>query len=87
MMRYQKYNYLVQSFQLSKLSMYKTNDLVSLKSIDMQAGHFKPNSTYVEHGLLLTNITGQAPTASLIKHGKRLRNTVILKTSTPTVHK
>ena len=84
MFRYQKYNYLTQGFQLSKFQMFKNSDLVSLVKLDIQAGHFKPNSTYVEHGLLVTNITGQVPEIKLIKHGKRLRNSIIIKTSIQT---
>jgi len=84
MLRYQKYNYLTQGFQLSKFQMFKNSDLVSLVKLDIQAGHFKPSSTYVEHGLLIANITGQVPEIELIKHGKRLRNSIIIKTSVQT---
>jgi hypothetical protein len=84
MLRYQKYNYLTQAFQLSKFQMFKNKDLVSLAKLDVQAGHFKPNSTYVEHGLLVANIVGQVPVIELFKHGKRLRNSVLIKTSVQT---
>lgn len=87
MSRYQKYSYLTQSFQLSKLLVYKTSDLITIIKVDVQAGHFKPSSTHVEHGLLIYNITGQVPVTELFKHGKRLRNTVVIKTTTPTVWK
>jgi len=81
MLRYQKYNYLAQNFQLSKFQMFKNKDLVSVLKLDIQAGHFKPNTTHVEHGLLVANITGQVPVTELFKHGKRLRNSVLIKTS------
>jgi hypothetical protein len=81
-MRYQKYNYLTQNFQLSKSKVFKTTKLISIKSLDILAGHFKPTSTFVEHGLLLTNICGQIPYTKLFKHGKRLKNTVTIQTST-----
>jgi len=84
MSRYQKYNYLTQNFQLSKFQVFKCNNLVSLIRLDIQAGHFKPNSTYVEHGLLVANIVGQVPSIELFKHGKRLRNSVVIKTSVQT---
>lgn len=81
MVRYQKYNYLTQNFQLSKFRVYKNNQLVSFSRLEIQAGHFKPNSTHVEHGLLLANISGQVPVTELFKHGKRLRNSVLIKTT------
>lgn len=81
MLRYQKYNYLTKSLQLSKSKTYESNKLVSISSLNIQAGHFKPTSTFVEHGLLVTNISGQIPTTNLFKHGKRLRSTVTIKNS------
>jgi hypothetical protein len=84
MTRYQKYNYLTRGFQLSKFQMFKSTDFVSVSKLEIQAGHFKPNSTYVEHGLLVANITGQTPLIEMFKHGKRLRNSVIIKTSVST---
>jgi hypothetical protein len=79
MLRYQKYNYLTQNFQLSKFHVYNSNNLVSFSKLEIQAGHFKPNSTHVEHGLLLANLSGQVPVTELFKHGKRLRNSVLIK--------
>lgn len=81
MFRYQKYNYLVKNLQLSKIKVYKPSELVSINSLDIQAGHFKPTNTFVEHGLLVTNISGQTPVTILFKHGKRLRNTVTINNS------
>jgi hypothetical protein len=79
MLRYQKYNYLAQNLQLSKAKIFNLSNLVSVQKLAIEAGHFKPTSTYVEHGLLLTNICGQIPQTKLYKHGKRLRNTVIIQ--------
>lgn len=84
MLRFQKYNYLTQNFQLSKFRIHKNVDVVSLDKLEIQAGHFKPNSTHVEHGLLLANISGQIPVTELFKHGKRLRNSVLIKTTIQT---
>lgn len=80
MLRYQKHNYLVQSWQLSKLSIYKLNDLIQISKIEIQAGHFKPSGTHVEHGLLVMNIAGQTPKVEMFKHGKRERHTLLIKT-------
>jgi hypothetical protein len=82
MLRYQKHNYLTKNWQLSKLPIYKLNDVVSISKIDIQAGHFKPNSTHVEHGLLVMNIAGQTPKVEMFIHGKRQRRTLLIKTST-----
>jgi hypothetical protein len=80
-MRYQKYNYLTKNFQLSKSKVFKMTNLISIKNLDILAGHFKPTGTFVEHGLLITNICGQIPYTELFKHGKRLKNTVTVQTS------
>lgn len=79
-MRYKKYQYLTKNFQISK-TQTSINNLVSLRALDIQVGHFKPASTFVEHGLLLANISSQIPVVSIHKHGKRLRTTVLLKTT------
>lgn len=84
MLRYQKYNYLTQGFQISKFRVFKNKDLVALNKLEIQAGHFKPNGAYVEHGLLIANLTAQIPVIELFKHGKRLRNSVIIKTTVQT---
>lgn len=84
MLRYQKYNYLTKNFQLSKSKVYDLSNIVTIKNVTVQAGHFKPTSTFVEHGLLVTNITGQIPVTNLFKHGKRLRNTVTIKNNVQT---
>lgn len=81
MFRYQKYSYLVKNLQLSKSKVYEPTNLVSINNLNIQAGHFKPSNTFVEHGLLVNNISGQIPVTSLFKHGKRLRNTVTIKNS------
>lgn len=56
--------------------------MVDVEKIDIQAGHFRPGSTYVEHGLLVMNITGQTPKIEIFTHGKRQRHTLLLKTTT-----
>lgn len=81
MLRYQKHSYLAQNWQLSKLSIYKLNDVVSINKIDIQAGHFKLNNANVEHGLLVSNIAGQTPKAEMLIHGKRQRRTLLIKTT------
>jgi len=87
MFRYKKFNYLANSFQVSKCPVYCVNSLVSLKSVSVQLGHLKPNITYPEHGLLLAELAGQIPNATLIKHGKRLKSTIVLNTSLCSMHK
>lgn len=67
--------------QISKHSIYTLDNTISVKSVKVDVGHLKPNSAYPEHGLLLTELAGQAPCAHLVKHGKRLRNTIILNST------
>jgi hypothetical protein len=81
MLRYQKHNYLVQNWQLSKLPFYNFNHMYTVSKIDIQAGHFKPNNTNVEHGLLVMNLSGQAPKIEVFKHGKRERVTLLIKST------
>jgi hypothetical protein len=45
----------------------------------LQAGHFKLSQICIEHALMFTNLAGQLPTMQLFQHGKRLRNTILLK--------
>ena len=80
MTRYEKYNSLLKSFKISKSPIFKANDIVSLDSLDVQAGHFKLNSFFGEHGLLIANLTGQYPNVKIYTHGKRLKNTVLAST-------
>lgn len=61
--------------------MYKLTNLTQVSKIDVQAGHFKPSGTYVEHGLLVMNIAGQTPKVEMFKHGKRQRHTLLIKTT------
>lgn len=79
MLRYHKHSYLVRGWQLSKSPIYKLSDLVELSRIDLQAGHFRPGSTYVEHGLMIMNLSAQAPKVEVFKHGKRERHTLLIK--------
>jgi len=81
MLRYQKHSYLVRGWQLSKSPIYRLSDLVELSQINIQAGHFRPGSTYVEHGLMVMNLTGQTPKVEIFKHGKRERHTLLVKAS------
>lgn len=87
MNRYFKYNYIVQNYQLSKFNIYNKEKFISINELEVNAGHFKPNNLYVEHGLLLSNITSLTPQTVLFKHGKRLKNTVLLKTKISSIYK
>jgi len=78
MVRYQKYNYLTNSFQLSKSNTFKSNTFISVTNLQVQAGHFKLNSFHGEQGLLLTSLTNQFPKLDVFTHGKKLKNTVLL---------
>lgn len=80
-MRYKKYNHLLKNYQLSKFNIYSSNEFIDIKKIDIQSGHFKPSNLYVEHGLLLTNLTMTLPQVKLFKHGKREKNTALLSTT------
>lgn len=79
MLRYHKHSYLVQTWQLSKSPVYRLTDLVKLSGVDLQAGHFRPGSTHVEHGLMVMNLSAQAPIIEVFKHGKRQRHTLLIK--------
>ena len=81
MYRYHKFNYLSQNFQLSKSNSYEVKGLISVRKILVEVGHLRPNNSYPEHGLLMTELSSQTPKTSLVKHGKRLRNTIILKST------
>jgi len=87
MNRYHKYNHLVQNYQLSKFNIYNKEKTINISELEINAGHFKPNSLNVEHGLLLSNVTGLLPQIVLFKHGKRLKNTVLLKTKISSINK
>lgn len=80
MVRYKKYDFIIKNYQLSKFNIYSKNNILNIENIEIQAGHFKPNSLFVEHGLLLFNMTGLLPKIILFKHGKRLKNTILLTT-------
>lgn len=77
MSRYKNYNYILKSLQISKFNLNNKN-FTSLKSLELQAGHFKLNQFYSEYGLLFYSLTNQFPNIKIFKHGKRLKNTVIL---------
>jgi hypothetical protein len=87
MTRYEKYNHILKSFQISKNSVFKVKDIVSFDSLEVQAGHFKLNSFFGEHGLLMANLTGQYPNVKIYTHGKRLKNTVLASTKINTTKK
>jgi hypothetical protein len=78
MLRYEKYNYILSSLQISKMSIFAKDTVITMKKINIQAGHFKLNAFYGEHSLLLYSLTGKLPSISLLKHGKRQKNTVLL---------
>jgi hypothetical protein len=62
------------------LPIYNAWHIIKVTNIAIQAGHFKPNNTYIEHGLLIYNISGQVPKIEIFKHGKRRRVTLLIKT-------
>jgi hypothetical protein len=68
----------VQNFLVSKSPCYFINELLTINSLQVQAGHFKFNAIHAEHGLILTSISGQVPIITTFKHGKRLRRTALL---------
>jgi hypothetical protein len=87
MLRYNKFDYLSRNFQLSKNVVYDLSNTISIDSVKVEVGHLKPNNTYPEHALLLTELSSQSPTASLVKHGKKLKNTIILTSTVSSVNK
>lgn len=80
-LRYLKYNFILQSFLISKTSNYDNVNLVNVSSIKFSLGHFKLTSMYPEHGLIFIGLSGQKPTVSFFSHGKRLQKTVLLSSS------
>lgn len=50
-----------------------------IMGVEVQAGHFRPGDTYVEHGLLTMSLTGCAPKIGIFKHGKRRRPTLLIR--------
>jgi hypothetical protein len=78
MSRYEKYNHILQSLQLSKHNIYRVSKLVTVSNLRVQAGHFKLNGFFAEHAIMLLLLTGQMSKTELFKHGKRLKNTVLL---------
>jgi hypothetical protein len=85
--QYRKYSYLTQNFQLSKLPFYNKQQIIYIKNIELQAGHFKLSQIFIEHSLMFVNISGQLPIMQLFQHGKRLRNTILLKSFVPSKRK
>jgi hypothetical protein len=81
MNRYEKHNYVLGSLQISKNNIFKNNQIVSCENIKIQAGHFKLNSFYGEHSLMLASLTGNLPDIRLYKHGKRQKNTILLNST------
>ena len=77
MSRYNKYDYILKSLQISKFNL-NNKDFISLNSLEVQAGHFKLNQFYSEYGLLLYSLTNQFPKIKIFKHGKRLKNTIVI---------
>lgn len=77
MSRYNKYDYILKSLQISKFNL-NNKDFISLNSLEIQAGHFKLNQFYSEYGLLLYSLTNQFPKIKIFKHGKRLKNTIVI---------
>jgi hypothetical protein len=78
MTRYSKYNYIIKNYQISKFNNFDNKDVLTIDTIAVNAGHFKPSLVYIEHGLILSSISFSIPKASLYKHGKRQKNTIEL---------
>jgi hypothetical protein len=78
MNRYQKYNYLAQSFIASKSSLSFTYQPVNVQHLQVQAGHFRFNRVFAEHGLILTDVSNQIPKAQVFAHGKKKQDTILL---------
>jgi hypothetical protein len=76
MQRLYKYNNLVQNIIASKsyLFMPKATDL----KIKLVAGLYKPASVKLEHGLILSSLSGMLAVAKPQLHGKRQKKTVSL---------
>lgn len=79
--RYLKYNFILQSFLLSKTSDYSSVNLIGVNNIKFSLGHFKLTSMYPEHGLIFIGLSGQKPTVNFFSHGKRMQKTVLLSSS------
>jgi len=78
--RYQKYNNLIGRYMLSANNIYSAKEIPSIKKVKLQAGHFKLESLYVEHGLILANLANQLPKVLRYNHGKKEIETVLLTT-------
>jgi len=65
----------------TKIFTHSNNLIPFIKSVQIEAGHFRVNHIHPEHGLILSTLTGKAPRAELYTHGKRRRNTITLESS------
>jgi len=81
MVRYDKFNKIILALSLSKLSVYSQSLVPAIKGLNVKAGHFRLNSFYVEHGLILFGITGYKPQVERYIHGKRSRHTAALNSN------
>ena len=78
MQRLEKYNYIIQNAVSSKsfLFSYKRASL----NLKLVAGLYKPASIKLEHGLILSSLSGLLAIAKPQLHGKRKKRTVSLTT-------
>ena len=79
--RYYKYNFILQSFLISKSSTFNKINLPKITNVNFSFGHFKLTHVYPEHGLIFIGLSGQKPTINFFIHGKRMQKTVLLNTS------
>ena len=77
MHRLDRYNSSILSAVTSKSFLFIKPSL-SLKSVHLIAGLYKPASISLEHGLILSSIAGLLPVARPQLHGKRQKRTVSL---------
>lgn len=79
MSRLTKYNYILYNLQLSKNLIFHPDEILKIKHITVNAGHFKSNSMYLEHCFIFAFLTASLPAIFLKKHGKREKPTLVLQ--------
>lgn len=77
MHRLERYNSCILSAVASKSILFAKPEL-SMKSVHLVAGLYKPASVSLEHGLILSSMAGILPVAKPQLHGKRQKRTVSL---------
>jgi hypothetical protein len=74
--RYKRSHDLFANYFDSKRPNFIISNTAVLDSVGIQAGLYKINSLLPEHGLILSNLTGQPSQTNFQLHGKRQRRTV-----------